>query len=535
MRAKLLLAEIVACLEAVAAPDLTASLEFVCDPSAARWGTGSAQARSVLDLQVYHDRIFPGMGNWDANSGPVYAMSVNPFTGTCSNEYTMGTESCETIRVLTDGTLSFPATDIRDGHASAGYWFRRNSAGEWSTRKSSFVDSNLSTHIWDFIKFGDRYFAAGYGIASSKDGGVTWTDVNPAWRGKSERFVAFLVCGDELFARTQRSIPYNYKTGEVIVSQPTDLFQYPAIYHHWNKTTEKFDTVTNSYLVMDAGLKRSDFALAYSSLANKASTDGHVWHATPFKDRCLYVLGSGVGILTMSPDYSKTITYSPVGTFPAAAFSAYAENGCLKGQRITLETGAYPYDFTVYGDAAYLLTFKYKSATQNVEHGVWKSTDGINFKKILTFDFQQVMSSLEYHWGYFYFGVAHLNAQPYLGALASGITDKAGSIYRVWCPQASVQGEVPRPVYSGEAGQVPRLMPSGDFAVSLANVVAGATYGVYVTESLSPANWRCVRTVTATTEGSLSFTVETSRAASCFAKVLTEPADDSSAVAVSCP
>jgi len=503
---------------AAAVPDLTDSLQFVCDPSSARWGTGNALARSVMDLQVYHDRIYPGMGEWAKNSGPVYAMAINPFTGTCSNEYTMGTESCETIRVLADGCLHFPATDMKDSHAAAGYWFRRNAAGEWYTRKNSFVNSTISTHIWDFTYFQGRYFAAGYGIASSKDGGVTWTDVNPYWKGKGERFVAFLVCGDELFARTQRSIPYNYKTGEVIVSKPTDFMQYPAIYHHWNKTTERFDTITNSYKTMDAGLTRADFALGYESLANKAATDGHLWHATPFKERCLYILGCAT-VQTISG-----VTYTPVGTFPAAAFSACSDNGELKGQRVTLETGAYPYDITVADGAAYVLTFKYKDATSKmVEHAVWKSTDGISFTKLFTFDFQQVMGSLEYHWGYFYFGAVYLNAQPCLGTLQSGITDKAGSVYRVWCPQGPASGSVPKPVFSGQGGQTQQVTASGDFSVSLANAVADVTYGVYKTESLSEPNWRCVRTVKADASGTLAFVVETARAPSCFVKVETEP------------
>jgi len=502
-----------------AVPDLTSSLEYVCDPSAARWGTESAQARSVMDLQLYHDRIYPGMGDWGHNAGPVYAMAINPYAGTCSNEYTLGTESCETIRVLADGNLSFPATDTKDGHAAAGYWFRRTPSGEWYTRTGVLAEWKICQHVWDLTLFEGRLFAAGYGIASSKDGGATWTDVNPYWKGVDERFVAFIVCGDELFARSQRYIPFNKTTGEMV-----DSSSYPAIYHHWNKTTERFDTITNSYKVMNAGVKRSDYALGYSSttLASATTADGHVWHATPFKDRCLYVLGSGMGISMFGPNFS-IVTYAPVGSFPAAAISAYAENGCLKGQRITLETGAYPYDITVYGDAAYILTFKYKSSTQMVEHGVWKSTDGISFTKLFTFDFQQVMSSLEYHWGYFYFGVAYLNAQPYLGALKSGITDRAGSIYRIKWSLASSQAAVPLPTFSGSAGEPPRVMPSGDFAVSLANAVKGVTYGVYVTESLSVPNWRCVRTVTADANGVLSFVVETGHAASCFVKVLTEP------------
>jgi len=427
-----LLSGILACQAVAAVPDLTSSLTFVCDVSKARWGSGTAQARSVYDLQVYQDRIFAGTGDWGSNKGPVYAMAIDPESRTCTNECTLGTDACETIRVLDDGNLYYPATDIKDGHTAAGYFFRRNPAGLWHTHTSPLVDSSLSTHFWDFFSFEGSLFAAGYGIAASADGGTTWTDVNPAWKSKGERFCAFLKCGDELFARSERSIPFNYKTGVMTESKPTDLYQHPSIYHHWNKQTAMFDTITNLWANIHAGLHRSDFAITREpgGIDNKASLNGHLWHATPFKDRCLYVLGSANGVMTM------TGNYYPVGTYPAAAFSAWAENGELRGTRVTLETGAYPYDFTVFSNAVYLLSFKYKPATSNMEHGVWKSTDGLNFSKLFTFDFQQVMSSLEYHKGFFYFGAAFLNAQPFAGTLKSGIADRSGYIYRAWFPQA---------------------------------------------------------------------------------------------------
>lgn len=199
---------------------------------------------------------------------------------------------------------------------------------------------------------------------------------------------------------------------------------YP-VYYRWNATKELFEAKTSSFLALNAGLIRSDYALGKEKFTNVANCDGHCWHATPFKDRCLYILGTGAKVLVGG-------TYhSPVGTFPAAAISAWAENGELKGQRVTLETGAYPYDFAVVGDAIYLLSVKYKAETQNVEHGVWKSTGGIAFAKILTVDFQQVFSSFEYCNGYLYFGTAYKNALPLLGTLRSGIVDRAGSVYRV--------------------------------------------------------------------------------------------------------
>ena len=111
----------------------------------------------------------------------------------------------------------------------------------------------------------------------------------------------------------------------------------------------------------------------------------------------------------------------------------------MKANKINVPRGTYPIDFTVSGDSVYMLTFRYKSDTQTVEHGVWKSADGANFTEIFTVDYQQTMISLEYHKGYFYFGVACKNAMPLIKPLQSGTSDMAGAVYRLWAPQEPVQ------------------------------------------------------------------------------------------------
>ena len=424
------------CCVANAAVDKTAELEYLGNPADDRWSSvNRGFEHAALDLEVFHDRVFVGTGNWDSNFGPCYIPAFDTATGAYRNEYTAGTESIETIRTFDDDTLCVPATDHCEGGAY-GYvnrdWFSRTADGAWSGGSAS-PNSGLGqilVHNWDMAKFGDWIFCGGYGVAGSKAGGI-WSSVaeDP---GNSLRVTSFIRCGDELFCRGASSSVY-FSSGK-----PDDnKAGYQPKLWHWNKTSETFEQVTSYWANMMPGVRQADFALTYANPATYANHHAGTWHATPFKSRNLYIVGTVGYSVNFGKDLGGQI--APRGVFPAFAVSGYAEGGVLKGDRITLPSGTYPYDFAVSGNAAYMLTFRYKSESQMVEHGVWKTTDGVNFTELFTFDYHEVMMSVEYHKGWFYFGVSHKKSQPLLGTLASGTEEMAGSIYRVRCPQEPVQ------------------------------------------------------------------------------------------------
>ena len=475
---------------AALAADLTAQLEYVAYPAYERYRGNNANASSIIDLQVYHDRIFSGYGNWDGNQGPVTMVPLEPNLKTLANEGELGTDSTETLRVFADGNLYVPATDRRETHENRGLFFRRNAAGEWLTHTAIVVDNDVSTHFWDMMDFGGRLFLAGYGLASSSDGGTTWSRVesNP----QNTRYLGFIKCGDELFCRDQSFIAFDYRTGKLVKG----ITNYNSYYWHWNKQTSLFDKINNNdYTEINGGVDRSSWALSNADLTNYSTTSGHPWHCTPFKDRSLYILGSANAITVNGKKCA------PSGTFPAVLITAWAENGMLKGEGVNLD-GEYPYDLTVFGDAIYALTFKYKSDSQTVEHAVWKSTDGVSFAKILFFDFQQVMASLEYHNGYFYFGVAHLAAQPLLGTLAAK-TDLSGRIYRVWCPQEKlrvVATPAATSVAEGAATQLTCALsakPASNVTLAVRRTDGNANFTVSpATLTFTPSNWNVAQNVT---------------------------------------
>lgn len=470
--------------------DLTANLEYVAYPAFVRYQGNNMNASSIIDLQVYHDLIFSGYGNWDGNQGPVTMVPLEPNLKTLTDEGELGTDSTETLRVFEDGNLYVPATDRRELHANRGLFFRRNASGEWHTHTAIVVDNDVSTHFWDMMDFNGRLFLAGYGLASSSDGGTTWSRVesNP----QNTRYLGFIKCGDELFCRDQSFIAFDYRTGKLV----TGITNYNSYYWHWNKSTSLFDKINNNdYSEINGGVDRSSWALSYADLTNYSTTSGHPWHCTPFKDRSLYILGSANAITVSGKKRA------PSGTFPAVLITAWAEGGMLKGKGVDLE-GAYPYDLTVFGDVIYALTFKYKSDSQTVEHAVWKSTDGETFTKIFFFDFQQVMASIEYHNGYFYFGVAHLGAQPLLGTLAAK-TDLSGRIYRVWCPQEKVQvvaTPVATSVSEGTSTQVGYKLsakPESDVTLVVSRTDGNANFTVTPASlTFTPSNWNVAQNVT---------------------------------------
>ena len=430
------------CFVANAAVDKTAELEYLGNPADDRWGpVNRGFEHAALDLEVFHDRVFVGTGNWDANSGPCYIPAFDTTTGAYRNEYLAGTEAIETIRTFDDDTLCAPATDHCEGGAY-GYvncdWFSRTADGAWSGGSASpsvglvnlDAKTNVMTHNWDMAKFGDWIFCGGYGVAGSNAGGI-WSSVadDP---GNSLRVTSFIRCGDELFCRSASCSVY-FTSGK-----PNDAKAgYQPKLWHWNKTSERFEQVASSWADLMPEVRQSDFALTYANPATYANHHAGTWHATPFKSRNLYIVGTVGYSVNFGKDLGGQI--APRGVFPAFAVSGYAENGVLKGDRITLPSGTYPYDFAVSGNAAYMLTFRYKSETQMVEHGVWKTTDGVSFTELFTFDYHEVMMSVEYHKGWFYFGVSHKKSQPLIGTLASGTEEMAGSIYRVRCPQEPVQ------------------------------------------------------------------------------------------------
>ena len=74
-------------LAAADVPDLTAQMEYLCNPNASRWTASQPLARAATSLGVCDGKLFVSGGDWDDNLGPCPIFSVDPYTGAYVKEF----------------------------------------------------------------------------------------------------------------------------------------------------------------------------------------------------------------------------------------------------------------------------------------------------------------------------------------------------------------------------------------------------------------------------------------------------------------
>ena len=187
----------------------------------------------------------------------------------------------------------------------------------------------------------------------------------------------------------------------------------------------KFDERVTSRL--DSGMTVSiqvpDYELKTS---NNWCTLVHPFRVTPYKGRCFY-----------------TVVQSTAMSLPLGAFSATMDtSGKIASQRLVFENGyAHPIDFAVVGGNLYVMTVK-RNTTSSIEHGIWKTHDGVSFEKLAVFTTDQYFESFTYAKGHFYlgYGCAPVGYGSFASSVATPETDKAGQIWRFSLPQADDDG-----------------------------------------------------------------------------------------------
>lgn len=103
-------------------PDLTASLEPLCNPNASRWTASQPLARAATSIGVCDGLLFVSGGDWDDNLGPCPIFAVNPCTGSYVKEYESGTESIDYFRIGSDGSLYAPSYNTANSSPLLSTW-----------------------------------------------------------------------------------------------------------------------------------------------------------------------------------------------------------------------------------------------------------------------------------------------------------------------------------------------------------------------------------------------------------------------------
>lgn len=132
--------------------------------------------RAILSLTFFDGLIFPGYGDWAANTGPIDLVSLDPTSLVYTEEATLETEATLTWREL-GGELFALATDPRG--ATTQVFARRDAAGVWTLQT---IDIAVPAHIFDIALYGGDLYLAGSSAAGlatiwrSTDGdvGATW-------------------------------------------------------------------------------------------------------------------------------------------------------------------------------------------------------------------------------------------------------------------------------------------------------------------------------------------------------------------------
>ena len=139
-------------------PDLTSSMEAMCNPNATRWTASQPYARAATSIGACDGKIFVSGGDWDDNLGPCPIFAVDPYSGAYVKEFESGTESIDYFRYGSDGSLYAPSVDPREGHVNEcsvarrkpdGTWTKLNAPNRWIPYSSS-ENAAYGTHNWDF-------------------------------------------------------------------------------------------------------------------------------------------------------------------------------------------------------------------------------------------------------------------------------------------------------------------------------------------------------------------------------------------------
>ena len=418
------------------APDLTGSMELLCNPNKSRWPSTSAndaRSRSMTAIVPYRGKFYVSGGCWDPNTGaaPIYA--VDPESGSFVLEYMAGTERFDYFREASTGHLYAPVTDQHEDGPNWGALFRRDPDGTWRCFKDiiprgdfpagtfgNIDNQGFAIHTWDLCCWKGSVFTAGYGIAYGPEGSDgTMANATPglgtayrqfkasdsSYTSYYRRFYAFLPFEDDLFCTT-----LNYSPASAPEINAFEEWRFDA-------AAGVFRCEERPWSEFAPGVTAQDRAAVSGTYVAPANT-------TPFKGRVLYLLGPS------SVDSPK----------PWCLFSAANVDHHVKATKVDLG-GATPFcicrHVTRHGDEVVdVLAAQFDPSDRTVVNSVWESSDGVSFEKLFTFRTAQQASALARAGDCFYAGIGWRFTTTWNLACRDGSSgnagdDASGDIYRI--------------------------------------------------------------------------------------------------------
>lgn len=166
---------------------------------------------SLVDLQLWHDRIYLAHGDLDANTGPVRALYVDTNTGKVVQDqgFAFDEEAIEKFE-LYDDVLYVPGIDAKESW-DFGNVYLKTWGGTWAKRRTL----PGAIHVYDIAALGKMLVVTGYTdrpvesgcFWTSVDQGLGWTpcyQLRPGITDSVSLYTSLFVLRDRVYVATPR-------------------------------------------------------------------------------------------------------------------------------------------------------------------------------------------------------------------------------------------------------------------------------------------------------------------------------------------
>lgn len=344
-------------------------------------------SRSIKELRVYNDKLFMGIGDWGANTGPVKILYYDFVTGDIKDSGTINDEAVESFNII-DGKLYTTGTDPRDDWGYGSYYVYNDVNDSWDQYRLN----NGWVHVFDITEYHGNLFMCGATVDTTKrtpiqisyDNGITFEDVTIIKDGvllpynSDLRFYRFEKYNGTLYA-------YSYSS--------VNNFGYCGIY--------RYDEDKNQFVfVTPFGYSPSEYGLYESIRYNLL----HFKNNTVFNDYFVYVSGNFL----------------------------YKTTDMMNFKRIETNTFDVVQDVVVHGDTLYTLSYRYNE-DKTFDTRIYSTKDLENFQLLYEFNIDTLPFSIEYYDNNIYIGTNyHEDSKDYndYNSLIKNYSE-TGSLYKI--------------------------------------------------------------------------------------------------------
>lgn len=337
-------------------------------------------SRAINDLKVYDDKIFLGLGDYDANTGPVKIIYYDTVKNKIVSSGTIPDEEVLWFNII-DDKLYTTGADPRFDWGYGAYYIYNKETNLWDMNK--FNDGWI--HVYDIEKYNDKLFMGGSVtsgnsaiIQYSIDGGKTFED-------------AFIYKNGVKVPHNSNMRCYNLSSIDndlyafVYFSESTEE-KFSGLYRY-DEENNKFDNIP----------KRHPWN--YPDYTHSTSAWFNWIHFKNYEYKGKFFTYGGY-IYEMIKNEDKSLTFNRI----------MPDN--IKGAI---------QDVIEVNNTLYLLTYQYNSSLSNFNLRIFSTEDLNQFNLVYETVVETVPFTIEYHNNNFYIGTGYYQQKK----------EKTGSLYKI--------------------------------------------------------------------------------------------------------